>query len=218
MFHAPMNIRLHNSCIALIALIGLVPLCVSANGEENVSGSITDLISSLREQTQVPAYSVAIVQNGQVMARSAIGEVDVRNHFDASLEHQFRLASVSKVVGATMLALLVQSGELDPGAPISDYLVGLPEQYRDLTALQLLSHTSGMPHYQARDALIAKTHYETAIEALASVGDRPLISTPGDAYTYSTHGYTILSALYEAISGEALTESTPAFVDELSGR
>jgi hypothetical protein len=75
-----------------------------------------------------------------------------------------------------------------------------------------------MPHYQARDALIAKTHYETAIEALESVGDRPLISTPGDAYTYSSHGYTILSALYEAIAGEPLRESASAFVEKLSER
>jgi len=211
-----MNIRLRSNCIALIALIGLAPLCVGANAEDRVSGSIADLLGSLRGQTQVPAYSVAIVQDGQVLARSAVGEVDVRNHFDASPENQFRLASVSKVIGATMLALLVQSGELDPMAPIGNYLAGLPEQYRDLTALQLLSHTSGMPHYQARDALIAKTHYETAIDALASVGDRPLISTPGNAYTYSSHGYTILSALYEAITGEPLTESVPVFVAELS--
>lgn len=213
-----MNIRTRRGCIALIILIGLTPLCVGANAVESASGNIAELLSSLREQTQVPAYSVAIVRDGQLLARSAIGEVDIRNLIDALPEHRFRLASVSKVVGATMLALLVQRGELDPRAPISDYLAGLPEQYRDLTALQLLSHTSGLPHYQARDALIAKTHYGTAIGALASVGDRRLISAPGDSYTYSSHGYTILSALYEAITGEPLVESVPAFVEKLSAR
>jgi CubicO group peptidase (beta-lactamase class C family) len=213
-----MNARWRRGRIALIALIGLTQLCVGADPNEKTSGSIADILSSLRELTQVPAFSVAIVRNGQVLAQSAVGEIDTRNHIDALPEHRFRLASVSKTVGATMLALLVQRGDLDPGAPISDYIDDLPEQYRHLTALQLLSHTSGLPHYQARDALIAKTHYNTAIDALASVGDRPLISTPGDSYVYSSHGYTILSALYETVSGETLGESAPAFVEKLTAR
>ena len=153
-----MNTRLRRGRFALIALIGLTPLGVGADAQEDVSGSVSDILSSLRDLTLVPAFSVAIVRNGRVLAQSTIGEVDTRNHINALPEHRFRLASVSKVIGATMLALLVQSGELNPRTPISDYIAGLPEQYRDLTALQLLSHTSGLPHYQARDGLIAKTH------------------------------------------------------------
>lgn len=209
---------MNTRCIALIALIGLSQPCVDANASENASESIAEIISNLRELTQVPAFSVAIVRNGQLLAQSAVGEVDTRNKFNASPEHLFRLASVSKVIGATMLALLVQNGNLDPNAPISDYMAGLPEQYRNLTALQLLSHTSGLPHYQARDALRGKTHYDTATEALDSVADRPLIAAPGESYSYSTHGYTLLSALYEAISGEPIDQSTRAFVANLTGR
>jgi CubicO group peptidase (beta-lactamase class C family) len=112
----------------------------------------------------------------------------------------------------------VQDGELDPNAPIADYIDGLPEQYQDITARQLLAHTSGLPHYQAMDDNIDKTHYANAIASLASVGDRPLLTTPGDAYLYSTHGYTILGALYESITGQPLSQSAPAFVNTLTGR
>jgi len=213
-----MNIRLRSGRFALIVLVGLTRLCVGADAKENTSGNIAEILTGLTALTQVPAFSVAIVRNGQVLAQSAIGEVDTRNQINALPEHRFRLASVSKVIGATMLALLVQNGDLNPGAPISDYIAGLPEQYRNLTALQLLSHTSGLPHYQARDALRGNTHYDTAIEALESVGDRPLIAIPGDSYSYSTHGYTILSALYEAISGEPIDQSTRAFVESISAR
>ncbi len=218
---AKMNIRLYCARIALIvlsALIGLTPLRAAASPEQDVSGIIAELLSSLREQTQVPAYSVAIVRDGQILARSAIGEVDVRNHINAQPENWFRLASVSKVIGATMLALLVQQGELDANGPVGAHLPGLPTEFRSLTALQLLAHTSGVPHYQAQDVFIAKTHYKTAIDALESVGDRPLISTPGDSYTYSSHGYTILSALYEAITGESIYEAAPVFIKALSAR
>jgi serine beta-lactamase-like protein LACTB len=213
-----MNTGLRRGWLALIAMISLTQLGVGADANDNSFEIIEETLYSLREITQVPAFSVAIIQNGQVLAQSTVGKVDIRNQFSAFPEHQFRLASVSKVIGATMLALMVQRGELDPEAPISDYLAGLPEQYQSLTTLQLLSHTSGLPHYQARDALRGTTHYNTAIEALKSVGDRALESRPGDSYSYSSHGYTILSALYEAISGEPIRESSRTFIKELTER
>jgi len=213
-----MNTRFSRGRFVLIALIGLAPLCVGAQANDNASESIAEILSNLRELTQVRAFSVAIVRNGHVVAQSAVGEVDTRNHFNALPEHRFRLASVSKVIGATMLASLVQDGDLNPKAPISDYMAGLPEQYRVLSALQLLSHTSGLPHYQARDALRGKIHFDTAVEALDSVGDRPLIAAPGESYLYSSHGYTILSALYETISGEPIDQSARVFVEDFSAR
>jgi CubicO group peptidase (beta-lactamase class C family) len=214
--------RLRQGRFTLITLFVLAQscasVCASADFEQDPSASIETILSNLRELTQVPAFSVAIVQNGQVMVQATTGEVDTRNQTDALADHRFRLASVSKVVGATMLASLVQSGDLDPGAPIGGYIEGLPEQYQELTALQLLSHTSGLPHYQARDALIAKTHYDTALDALDSVGDRALVATPGESYLYSTHGYTILSAVYESITGESLRASSPSFMEVLAAR
>ena len=136
-----MNTRPWRSRLVLILSLALTHICSAADAPVDVSGNIAGILTSLQEQTGVPAYSVAIVRDGQVLAQTAVGEVDIRNHFDVTLGHRFRVASVSKVVGATMLALLVQSGELDPHAPISNYVQELPEQYQDLTALQLLSHT-----------------------------------------------------------------------------
>ncbi len=204
--------------ILIFVITCLAFFCVSATAEEGASASIEGLLLSIRENTQVPAYSVAIVRGGRLIAASAVGEIDIVNHIDASPDNWFRLASVSKVIGATMLALLVQDGELDPNKAIGDYLPDLPSQYRNITALQLLSHTSGMPHYQARDALRGNTHYKTAIDALESVGDRDLLSRPGESYSYSSHGYTILSALYEAITSVPLREAVPAFIKDLTGR
>ena len=213
-----MKFRWHNNPTILWILIGVTTLSVGAAANDSASEIVTEILSDIREQTAVPAYSVAIVRDGQLVISSTVGEIDTENHIGAKPEHLFRLASVSKLMGATMLALLVQQGALDPEAPISDYLADLPEQYRDLTTLQLLTHTSGMPHYQARDALRGQTHYASAIEALASVGDRALLSTPGSSYLYSSHGYTILSALHETVSGDRLVESVPEFVESLSGR
>jgi len=130
----------------------------------------------------------------------------------------FRLASVSKIVGATMLAHLVQTKRLDPDAPIGRYLTELPKAYQTITARQLMSHTSGLPHYQPIDAMIGSRHYSSALSALGTLKDRDLLSKPGTMYQYTSHGFTLVGALYEKITGESLNESIPKFISGLTGR
>ena len=142
----------------------------TAHYSNEAAALVTDLLLDLRNTTAVPAFSVAVVKNGLMQLAVAVGEVDKRNHFGAVPNHSFRLASVSKVVGATMLARLVQQEKLNPNAPIGNYLPDVHENYRDITTAQLLAHTSGLPHYQAKDATIAMTHYDNATEAAQSVG------------------------------------------------
>jgi CubicO group peptidase (beta-lactamase class C family) len=179
---------------------------------------VTDLLLDLQNTTAVPAFSVAVVKNGLMQLAVAVGEVDNRNHFGAASNHSFRLASVSKVVGATMLARLVQQGKLNPNAPLGNYLPDVYENYREITTAQLLAHTSGLPHYQAKDATIAMTHYDNATEAAQSVGQRELLSPPGSEYSYSSHGYTLAGAVYESIDGQNLTLAIPEFLSALTGR
>ncbi len=205
--------------LVAITLLLTIPLRLLADdGDPAVSATIEGLLTRLKAETGVPAYSVAIVQDSKLIAASAVGEIDVRNHTKATTTSWFRLASVSKVVGSTMLALLVQDGDLDPNAPVGHYLSELPVQYRQMTVLQLLAHTSGMPHYEERDTLVAATHYDNAVATLASVGDRPLLFEPGAGYRYSSHGYTVLGALYESIAKTPVDESVKAFIGEMTGR
>ena len=74
-----MNTGLRRGCFVLIALLGLTRLCAGADAKDNSFESIAELLSSLRELTQVPAFSVAIIQNGQVLAQSTVGQVDIRS-------------------------------------------------------------------------------------------------------------------------------------------
>jgi len=198
----------------LSIVFGLIwPTYVSADQDELVS----DLLLSLREQTHVPAFSVAVVRNGAILNVTTVGEKDIKNHLPATNETSFRLASVSKVIGATMLAELMQKGRLGSNDQIGTYLPQLQQHFKSLTVKQLLAHTSGVPHYQVRDSAIALAHYETAIDALDGVGDRALLFAPGTDYEYSSHAYSILSALYEVIEGRPLLRSAPEFMERMTG-
>ena len=176
------------------------------------------LLENLRSVTSVPALSVSVIHKGEQVASVSSGYADIASSTKANENSIFRLASVSKVIGATMLAELVVEGRLDPDAPIKRYLENLDEKYHQITVRQLMAHTSGMPHYQVKDYDIYSHHYDSAISAVGTLKGRKLLSRPGSKYLYSTHGYTLAGAIYESISGKPLSQSLPGFLNRWGGR
>ncbi len=176
------------------------------------------LLSSLSHLTGVPAYSVAVVHKGKSVAAVSTGFTDIEKKVAAHSGSIYRLASVSKVIGATMLAEQVIEESLDPDAPIGPYLPLLDDKYHKISTRQLLAHISGMPHYQAKDYDLYNRHYDSAIGALSTLKGRQLLSSPGEEYRYSSHGYTLAGAIYESVSGMPLSRSLPAFVERWTAR
>lgn len=50
--------------------------------------------------------------------------------------------------------------------------------------------------------LFFQDHYNTVTEALSIFKDDPLLSVPGTSYFYSTHGWTLLTAVVEGASNQ----------------
>jgi CubicO group peptidase (beta-lactamase class C family) len=208
----------------LLACIINMPKSTAKNHDEvqhynkqSYEWQLTKLLTSLNEVTGVPGFSVAVVYKGKLVASVATGFSDIKNELPAKPNTTFRLASVSKVIGATMLAELVNNDQLNPDVSIGQYYPELNKKYHSITVRQLLSHTSGMPHYQIKDYDIYDAHFDTAVEAVNTLKDRDLLSRPGTKYLYSTHGYTLAGALYEKITKQPLTVSVENFITRWSG-
>lgn len=179
---------------------------------------LSAVVNALQHTTAVPGVSVAVVHQGKLLAAATSGYADVATQQPVTSDTVFRLASVSKIVGATMLAELVLTNQLDPDAPIGRYYPELAQKYHAITIRQLLAHISGMPHYQLIDAGIYNSYYSSAIAAVATLKERDLMSRPGSEYRYSTHGYTLAGAVYEKISRQPLTSAVSQFVSRWSGK
>ena len=190
----------------------------STSNQTAYEQEVNKLLVSLHKITKVPGYSVTVVHQGKTVASVATGFTDLSKQISTTEESIFRLASVSKVIGATMLAELVIDGRLDPDAEIGRYIPRLNKRYRKITVRQLVSHTSGMPHYQAKDYDIYDKHYESASQAISTLKGRSLLSEPGADYYYSSHGYTLAGAVYEYITKQPLSVGVPDFVKRWTGR
>jgi CubicO group peptidase (beta-lactamase class C family) len=57
-------------------------------------------------------------------------------------------------------------------------------------------------HYR-RDDFLVTAHYDDVLDALALFVADSLVAPPGTRYAYSTHGYTLLSAVMQAAAGES---------------
>ncbi len=156
---------------------------------------------ALIEAGGLPSLSVAILRDGEIAYARAWGWADVEAQTPATVDTRYRCASVSKVITATALARLVQTGRLDLDAPITTYVPSW-EAEPVITARQLSGHLAGVAHYQAGDRMEPSRHFNTMDESLGVFRNSPRAGAPGAQFHYSTHGFTLLSAAMEGAAGK----------------
>lgn len=112
----------------------------------------------------------------------------------ATLDTVFDLASLTKVIATTSLAMrLVADGRLDLERPLGEYLEGWDDGDRRAIRLRhLLDHSSGLPaHVRLWDAASGRAGYEAAFRRLT------LESKPGERSVYSDVGFMLLGFVVE---------------------
>jgi len=151
-----------------------------------------------------PAASVAITHAGKLVALRSFG----RFTFDAAAPEVtvgtiFDLASVSKVVATTAMAMILyQRGLLDLEMPIISVVAefGGEDPRRDeITLRMLLAHSSGLPAYEK---LFLRAH--TRQELLEAAFATPLSHEPGSHAEYSDIGFITLGVALERLADEPL--------------
>jgi serine-type D-Ala-D-Ala carboxypeptidase len=165
------------------------------------------ILQSAIAQQAFPSASVAITHRGRLVASKACGrftyELSSSPVTPATL---FDVASLTKVVATTTMAMLLyEGGLLDLDAPVaaivSEFISDLEKdsRRRDVTLRMLLGHSSGLPAYEK---LFLKVH--TRDQLLHAALTTPLAADPGSRAEYSDVGFIILGVALERLADEAL--------------
>ena len=145
---------------------------------------------------------VLIAENHKPIYYKAFGYRDFEKKIPLRKSDIFELASVSKQFTAMIIMIMHERGELNYDDSVSKYLQ-IP--YKGITIRHLLTHTSGLPDYQAiMDQYWDKTKIAgnpDCIEYLNKYAP-PKRFEPGEKYEYSNNGYLLLASIAEKISGE----------------
>lgn len=188
--------------VAAIAACALLGAQACAAPRPDASRVADALLDALVETNGVPGMAAAYAADGQLEWTGVAGVRDVETGTPIESDTEFRLASVSKVITAVAGARLVEAGRLDPDAPVQGLLPYLRNDWPPISARQLAAHTSGIPHYQAIDQNRGGEHFAQVRDAVAVFSDRELLAAPGQAYSYSSYGFTLLSAAIESAAAE----------------
>ncbi len=154
---------------------------------------------------------VASVKGKPALAESC-GYADRERRIEWSPEIVSTIGSITKPMTGVAILKLQEQGELDVQDPIADHIEGVPEDKRSITIHHLLTHSSGItePRLGDHDPV-------TREEYLAMVFDAPLESAPGERYSYSNAGYSLLAAIIEFKSGMSYEQWMQAEVFEPAG-
>jgi CubicO group peptidase (beta-lactamase class C family) len=114
---------------------------------------------------------------------------------------RFQIASVSKQFTAAAVLLLAGPGLISLQDRLERWLGTCPPPWRPITVHQLLTHTAGLGHWAAYPGV---DHYRPvpAAQLLARFTRVPLLSPPGERYSYSGPGYVLLAWIVEQVSGQ----------------
>ena len=144
--------------------------------------------------------AILVAKDGRVILSNGYGKLGPRGG-TVKADAVFDLASVTKQLTATAVLKLEMQGALSTSDRTSKYLAGVPEDKEQITIHHLLTHTAGLPNDVGGDYDVAPRD-----ETVQKILTAPLESVPGNKYSYSNAGYSLLAALVERISGVSWEE------------
>lgn len=164
---------------------------------QEISDSISEAVLAEMERLGIAGLTLAIVDSGEIVHEMGYGMANVELGVPAGVQTVYMVASVTKVFTGMALLMLVEEGRLSLDDRIGDLLNDLPMSWRQVTVLQLLNHTSGLPDVQSEDLEVGSTE-----ELIARAGARPIAFEPGTQWSYNQVGYAIVKSIIETLSGE----------------
>jgi CubicO group peptidase (beta-lactamase class C family) len=179
--------------------IAVLALAASAEVRQPDPALIEHAAMEELQATNTPGAAVAVVLGDHVIFSHGYGVASVETGAPITPDMLFRLGSTTKMFTASAVVGLALEGKIDLNGPVSRYISGLDPVIGQLTANQLLSHTSGLHD----EAPMFGSHDETALGiGIHTWKANFLFAPPGRVYSYSNPGYWLAGYLAETVSGK----------------
>ncbi|HEY7672494.1 MAG TPA: serine hydrolase domain-containing protein [Gammaproteobacteria bacterium] len=219
---------------------------------------IGDVVDGYIEAGDITGAVTLVAKDGRIAHLEAHGIMDIASKKPMTTDAMFRIASMSKPIGAVSILMLIEEGKIRLSDPVSRFIPAYkdmhvavaqprrpafgppgsgpppsappaaapagpggppPEFYtvpaeRDITILDLLTHTSGLmsgPMSNSVTQPFFQGRHETGVAYTEEVGTAPLEFQPGARWAYSAvGGFDVLSRVVEIVSGQSFSDFTRA--------
>ena len=163
-------------------------------------------IEAQRAYGGVPAISVGVVHDQDLVWASGFGAADPERGVPATADTLYRIASITKLFTATALLQLRDAGRLQLDDPVSRHLpwfaVGSPDvDAPPITIRHLITHTSGLPR-EAAFPYWTDAVFPTAEEVRAGLGGQEAVLPTETRWKYSNLALAVAGEVVAAVAGE----------------
>ncbi|MGZ3812167.1 MAG: serine hydrolase domain-containing protein [Mucilaginibacter sp.] len=202
----------------LPALSLIACMAIGQSFAQTLPAATAKKIDSLFKQwdnTTGPGFAIGIVRNDSLIYAKGYGMANLEYSLPITPETIFHMASVSKQFTAYSIVLLARQGKLNLDDDIRKYLTWFPDLKVKITVRQLLNHTSGIRD-QWQLLAIAGTRLDDVITQDQVVKilskQQALNFPPGNEYSYSNSGFTMLAEIVRSVTGKSLRKFTDSAI------
>ena len=191
-----------------LRIIGSVFLCLlsllakdAARADE--TAAIKKLQSAIEyeiESKELPAFSIAIVDDQRVAWSDGFGFQDAAKEVPATASTVYRAGSVSKLFTDIAILQLVEEGRLDLDEPVQRYLPNFQPNNPygvEITLRQLMSHLSGLVRESPVGSYFDPTEPSLAA-TVASLNRTSIVYPPESRTKYSNAAIAVVGAVLES--------------------
>jgi len=185
------------------AKTGTAPAFCPVTGDE----AVTEALKPIRQKFKVPAMAVAVVTSDGIKFVGAVGVRKRGTEIPVTLDDLWHLGSDGKAMTSTLIARLVERGQLKWDSALAEVFPDLAPQmnpeFQKVTLLQLLSHRAGLPANLNLGEYLGNDVESLRLRAVRQELAKKPQSTPGSRYAYSNLGYIIAAAAAEKATGKS---------------
>jgi CubicO group peptidase (beta-lactamase class C family) len=188
----------------LLALAAAIPSVADAQATvpdlSTVTSKIEIEVERLLRDIGIPAISIALVVDGQVVWAEAFGHANVAAGVRATADTYFSTGSTLKPVTAAAIMQLVDAGELTLDTPFNE-IVGAAlaiEGADDVTLRHMLGHHSGL---EGPLNIVPLWSRESLSSPEEVAGATKRVTEPGVEYRYCNECYVLAGLVIERLSG-----------------
>lgn len=155
----------------------------------------TALVKEL-EAKNVPGGVAGVFDGTTVTSVVAAGVANEETGTPVTPDMLFRLGSTTKMFVALATLLAVDEGILSLDSPVGTYLPDLPDNLKEVTLQQVLTHTAGIQDEAPMDG---PDDDDALAREIAGWTPERRFLMPGEAFSYSNPGYWLVGRVLEAV-------------------
>jgi CubicO group peptidase (beta-lactamase class C family) len=199
--------------------IFLISLIVNSKSSAQTLADSTikkiDGLFAVWNNAKTPGCSIGIVRDDSLIYAKGYGMSNLEYDIPITPATIFHMASVSKQFTAYSIVLLARQGKLSLDDDIHKYLSWFPDLKHKITIRNLLNHTSGIRD-QWQLLAISGTRLDDVItqdQIIKILSKQQALNfNPGDEYSYSNSGFTLLAEIVKSVSGQTLRKFTDSAI------